>query len=145
MSISAPHLASQASPHPTSLSRPFWDGCRDHKLLFQRCSHCHRSNFDPAPVCPWCRTNTLEWEESSGTGSIYSWSVVWQAPTPAFVVPYVAIIAKLLEDFYMVSDLVHADPSELRMDLPIVVKFEDFDDFTLPYFQPSATIGSPKE
>ena len=53
-------------PEPNSVSEPFWEGCREGKLLFQRCLECGKANFDPAAACRNCLSTQLEWEESGG-------------------------------------------------------------------------------
>ena len=49
-------------PHPTDVSRPFWDGCKDHKLSAQRCRSCERLFFPPKPACIDCLSPELVFE-----------------------------------------------------------------------------------
>ena len=58
-------------PDPNSVSEPFWEGCRDGKLLFQRCLECGRPNFDPVAACRNCLSTRLEWEESHIAGAVH--------------------------------------------------------------------------
>ena len=58
---------------------------------------------------------------------------------PAFAdqVPYNAIVVRLEEGPYMVSNLVDFAPEELRVDLPVEVTFTDVSDgVALPHFRP---------
>lgn len=125
-------------PRPTALSRPFWDGCRDGALRFQRCRDCGTAVFIPQPVCTGCFGDGLEWVESSGRGSVYSHTVVHRPPSPGFAVPYVVVIAELEEGWHMLSNLVDCDPEEVRIGMPIEVVFvRKSDEITLPCFRPT--------
>ena len=122
-------------PMPTSVSQPFWDGCRDRRLLYQRCQECDAVIFDPAAACRVCLSPRLEWEESRGEGSVYSWTVVWRPQTPAFTVPYAVIIVDLDEGYQMLSSLIDSDTDVLRQGLRVRVEFRDMsEEITLPYF-----------
>jgi uncharacterized OB-fold protein len=124
-------------PEPTSISEPFWDGCREHKLLFQRCKECGHPNFDPVAACRRCLSTNLDWEESRGEGSVYSWTVVWRPQTPAFTVPYAVIIIDMDEGYQMLSSLIDCDSGVLAKGLRVEVDFREMSDtITLPYFRP---------
>jgi uncharacterized OB-fold protein len=41
-----------AAPGP--LTAPFWQGCAEQTLLFQRCGACAAANFTPAENCRQC-------------------------------------------------------------------------------------------
>jgi uncharacterized OB-fold protein len=131
-----PEYAKDVMPRMTAASSRFWEGCRNHELLFQRCSRCARAVFDPAYLCPWCLSSELNWEKSAGHGTIYSWSHVRRAPTVAFYSEYTVVIGKLAEGFYMLSNLVNVpNGMPLQKDLAISVTFVDFPEFSLPYFE----------
>jgi uncharacterized OB-fold protein len=125
-------------PDPTSVSEPFWEACREGKLLFQRCQNCGKAVFDPAVACRFCLSTELTWEESEGEGSIYSWSVVWRPQTPAFTVPYAVIIVDMDEGYQMLSSLIDCDTDILAKGLRVQVDFREMSDtITLPYFRPA--------
>jgi len=125
-------------PRPTALSRPHWDGCREGVLRFQRCRDCGAAVFIPQPVCPGCFGDGLRWVESSGRGTVYSYTVVHRPPSPAFAVPYVVVIAELEEGWHMLSNLVACDPADVSVDMPIEVVFErESAEITLPRFRPA--------
>jgi uncharacterized OB-fold protein len=125
-------------PEPTSISEPFWDGCREGKLLFQRCLECGTPNFDPVVACRRCLSTRLEWEESAGLGSIYSWTVIWRPQTPAFTVPYAVAIIDIDEGYQMLSGIIDCDTDVLAKGLRVQVDFREMSDvITLPYFRPA--------
>jgi hypothetical protein len=126
-------------PRPTALSRPHWDGCRDGRLLVQRCTACQAYVFIPQPICTRCQSPALAWVESSGRGVVYSYTVVHRPPRPAFAAPYVVAIVALDEGWHMLTNLVDCAPAEVRVGLPVEVSFRRVsDEITLPCFRPRA-------
>jgi uncharacterized OB-fold protein len=125
-------------PHPSPVSQPYWDGCRSGKLLFQRCHDCDGVTHTPAAVCAHCMSSRLTWEESAGFGTVYSWTTVWRPQTPAFEVPYTAVIVEMSEGWQILSNLVGCEHDECRVGMPVRVEFHPLDDeITLPYFRPA--------
>ena len=123
-------------PVPTDTSQPFWDACRENKLLYQRCQACGAALFNPAASCRRCLSPDLSWEESAGQGAVYSWTVVWRPQTPAFTVPYAVIIIDMDEGYQMLSSLIDCDADVLRLGLRVKVDFRPIsDEITLPYFR----------
>lgn len=126
-------------PRPTELSRPFWEGTRRHQLLLQRCLRCGAYRFTPQVLCRECHGEDYEWAATSGRGTLYSFTTIWQPQTPAFQedVPYVLAIVQLQEGPLMLTNLVGCAGEALRIDLPVVVQFEDVtDEITLYKFRP---------
>jgi uncharacterized OB-fold protein len=125
-------------PRPTELSQPHWDGCRAGKLLVQRCRQCDNYVFIPQPRCTQCQANELAWVESSGRGTVYSYSVVHRAPRPQFAVPYIVAVIALEEGWHMLSNLLDCDVNNVSVGLPVRVLFKPMtDSITLPYFVPA--------
>ena len=57
-------------PRPTPVSRPYWDACREGRLLLQRCDSCGKHQFYPRILCSHCGGSTLAWAEASGRGTV---------------------------------------------------------------------------
>ena len=53
-------------PEPTPETRHFWEGCKDGKLLLQRCPDTGRAYFPPRPFSPYTGTRNVEVFEASG-------------------------------------------------------------------------------
>lgn len=122
-------------PHPTDLSRPHWDGCRDGKLLVQHCRGCATYVFIPQPCCTQCQSAELEWVESSGRGVVYSYTTVHRAPRPQFDVPYVVAIIAMEEGWHMLSNVLDCPPADIAIGLAVRVRFKKMNsEVTLPYF-----------
>lgn len=125
-------------PVVTEESRPFWEGCRQGKLLLQYCGQCQRYQFYPRLYCMQCGSNALRWVEASGRGVIYSYTIIRQSKSPEFMsdTPYNVAIVQLEEGPRMLSNIVDADPSELGVDLTVTVEFDQVSEgISLPRFR----------
>jgi uncharacterized OB-fold protein len=129
-------------PHPmTPEARPFWDGCREGKLMLPKCRECGHVFFYPRVVCPKCHARSLTWVESRGRGTLYSFEIAYQAFQKAWKIkpPYVLAMVELDEGPRILSNLINVepDPKALRCDMPVEVVFTKVtDEITLPLFQP---------
>jgi uncharacterized OB-fold protein len=127
-------------PRPNRLSRPFWDGCKRHELLLQRCNACGHIWFPPAPRCPTCLSADHAWSRASGRGKVWSWIVMWQRYFPAFEteIPYNVAYVELEEGPRLMTNLVGVEAAAIRCDMPVEVVFEDVTpEISLPKFRPA--------
>jgi len=125
-------------PQPTPESKPFFDALKQHRLLIQRCRECGYAYYYPRPFCPACLSASVEWEEASGKGKLYSFVINHRA-APGFVAPYVIAVVELNEGPRMMTNLigVEPDPEMVRCEMQVEIVFDDVDDnFTLPRFRP---------
>jgi uncharacterized OB-fold protein len=132
---------SKPLPAPDVETRPFWDGCRQGKLLIQRCEACGHVRFPPTHFCPKCHSTDQAWVESSGRGRVFSWIVV-RHPVPRDIyagdVPYVVALITLDEGVRIASNIVGVAPEAVTADMPVRVAFRDATpDITLPLFEPA--------
>ena len=124
-------------PSPTALSQPHWDGCREGRLMVQRCRDCTTYVFIPQPRCTACHADALEWVESSGRGTVYSYTVVHRAPRPQFETPYVVAIIELEEGWHMLSNVIGCAVDAVDVGMPVTARFTGMsEEITLPYFVP---------
>lgn len=124
-------------PHPTRVSRPFWEACARHELLVQRCTDCGRLTFVPQAFCRHCLSRSLEWTPSGGRGELYSYTVVWRPQTPAFETPYVVGIVRLDDGYDMLTNIVGCDPEKVRVGMRVRADWDDRKPgVTLPVFRP---------
>ena len=123
-------------PRPTELSEPYWAACREGRLTVQRCKSCDGYVFIPQPCCGTCLSEDLEWVESSGRGMLYSFTTVYRPQQPTFEVPYTVIVVELEEGYYMLSNLIGVEPSEIKIGTPLEVFFEErSEEISLPLFR----------
>jgi hypothetical protein len=121
-------------PRPSKTSQPFWDACRERRLLIQQCTSCAGYVFIPQEFCPHCLATALRWVEAAGTGSIVTFTVVWRPQTPAFETPYVIAVVMLDEGVDLLTNLVDVDPAQVAIGDRVRVSFVDVEDMTLPFF-----------
>ncbi len=120
-------------------SKEFWDGCRRHELLLQRCKQCKGYHYPPAPVCPSCFSTDVVWEKVSGKGEVYTFIIVRRALNPDWEpeVPYVVAVIELNEGVRMMSNIVGCRPEDVKIGMKVEVTFEDVtENATLPKFKP---------
>lgn len=105
-------------PALDSLTTPFWEGCRQRRLLVQRCPATGNLLFPPRYRSPWAPELAPEWVEVSGRGTI------WSAAEPhpplvepfASLAPYNIVIVSLAEDpgVRLVGNLVAGSEAEIN-------------------------------
>ncbi|MBI4766900.1 MAG: Zn-ribbon domain-containing OB-fold protein [Deltaproteobacteria bacterium] len=124
-------------PFPTQDTREYWEGCRRHELLIQRCRECGVFRFYPRPMCPDCNSLDSEWIKAGGKGRVYSWTVAVRQFHPAFEVPYIIAIVELEEGVRMTTNVINCKPEDLYVGMPVGVVFEDVtEEATIPKFEP---------
>jgi uncharacterized protein len=119
-------------------SQPFWDAAKHGRLLIQRCEECGRAQHYPRPFCVSCWSDHVSWEEASGRGQLYTYSIVYMNDLPPFAerVPYVAAAVDLVEGPRIMTNIVGADPADLRVGASVVVDFQPLtEDITAPVFR----------
>ncbi len=129
-------------PQPTAETAAYWEGCRKHQLLIQRCTQCGRYQFYPRIICTACMSDGVEWVQASGHGRVLSFTVIHRAVSAAYKaeVPYVLALIELDEGPTMMSNVVELDPESVAIGLPVEVTFEDWsDEITIPKFRPSGS------
>jgi uncharacterized OB-fold protein len=129
-------------PIPDNVTTEFWDAAKERRLLFQRCRDCGARQSFPQAFCRGCLSENLEWNEASGKGRIYSYTVVHRPPTAAFQedVPYTVALVQLEEGVRMMGSIVGIEPDDVRVDMPVSVVFDDITPaIALPRFRPEGT------
>ncbi|MBV8950044.1 MAG: Zn-ribbon domain-containing OB-fold protein [Actinobacteria bacterium] len=134
-----PDVALRPRPTVTALTEPFWAGTRAGELRVQRCSDCGRLRWTPLSACPSCWSERARWVPMSGRATVHTFTVVHRAMDPrAFSAPYVLAVVELDEGPHMLTNLVDVDPDEVRVGMPVIVRFERVDDEITVYpFSPA--------
>jgi uncharacterized protein len=130
-------------PQPDQLTAPFWQGCREHRLLIQRCQACGHYIHWPRPVCRFCLSTDLAPEEVSGQATLYTYTLVLQPFHPYYAdkVPYLLATVELVEQpkLMFFTRLTDCTEDDLKIGLPMTVTYEDAAaDLTFPLFRPAA-------
>ncbi len=131
---------SKPLPVPDLVTARFWEAAREHKLLLQRCGDCGVFQFFPQSHCRSCLSESLNWVEASGRGTIYSYTIIRRAPSAAFVqdIPYVVTLVELDEGVRMMSNVVGCVPEEVSVGMKVEVLFDHAtDEIAIPKFRPA--------
>ncbi len=125
-------------PEIDEFNKEYWEGCKRHELLVQRCSDCGRLRFPPRPMCPECMSFKVTWTKMSGKAKVMSWCVAHPPVLPAFqdVAPYAAVLVELAEGPRMITNLTDVGVDKIEMGMPVEVVFDSVsEDITLPKFK----------
>ena len=129
-------------PQPTPETEAYWEGCRKHELLLQRCVQCGEAQFYPRILCTKCMSENLDWVKASGRGRVLTFTIVRRAVSEAYVadVPYVVALVRLDEGPVMMSNVVQCNPETVIVGSRVEVLFEDWsDEVSIPQFRPVST------
>lgn len=124
-------------PRVTPETEFFWTSGADGRLRFQRCTTCGLLVHPPGPICPACRTRTLEPTPVSGRATVASFTVNHQPWIPGFDPPYVVAIVEIEEQpsVRLMTNVVGIDPAAMAVGLPVRVVFAEYEDVWLPLFE----------
>lgn len=125
-------------PALTPDSKTYWEGCKRHELLIQRCKECGKYRFEPRIICPNCTSMDTEWTKAGGKGKVWSFGVCHQLYDPAWKedIPYVIGVIELEEGVKMVSNIIDCKPEDVKIGMKVEVIFEDVtEEITLPKFR----------
>ncbi|WP_236791873.1 Zn-ribbon domain-containing OB-fold protein [Amycolatopsis sp. GM8] len=111
-------------------ARPFREGLlklAPPRLLGSRCDRCATVSFPAREFCPGCRAvDAIAETELSPAGSVYSFTVVRQAP-PGIAVPYVLAYVDLPEGVRVLAQVSGVAPEEVTIGLPVHLELTAFD------------------
>jgi hypothetical protein len=88
-------------------------------------------------MCPSCHALEQEVVDLAGTGVVYSYSILHHPQHPSFGYPVIAALIDLDEGVRILSNLVDIPPEDVRIGMPVEVRFEPTrDDMAVPVFGP---------
>ncbi|HOJ52519.1 MAG TPA: Zn-ribbon domain-containing OB-fold protein [Syntrophales bacterium] len=124
-------------PHVGPDNILFWEGCKRHQLVFQKCTSCGHVRWPPSHICPLCHAFATEEVVSAGRGKIYSYVVYHFAYHPALVeeLPYVVALVELEEGPRILSNIVGENLSDLDCELPVELIWDEQGEIPLPKFR----------
>jgi 3-hydroxyacyl-CoA dehydrogenase len=97
---------------------PFWQAAEQGRLLLKRCQACSQLHFYPRVRCPFCLSDRTEWVESSGRGTLYSFTIAARAATPT-----APAVIELEEGVRLTSVVLDADVHALAIGDPVEIYF----------------------
>jgi uncharacterized OB-fold protein len=108
-------------PEVTALTAPYWEAAERGAVALQRCLDCGHVWHPPMPTCPHGTAHRIEWFDATGAGSLHSVTAVHHAAHPAVGerLPYLVALVDLVEGPRIITTLLDADESGVRMGMPV--------------------------
>jgi uncharacterized OB-fold protein len=132
---------SRPMPVPTPTTQPFWDALAEHTIRIQYSPSAQRYVFYPRILAPGTLADDLQWREISGMGVLITFTVAHRPVAPHFAddVPHIIAVAQWDEGPRFATEIVNAEPSQLKVGMRIRPVFVDFpeDEITLLRYEPA--------
>lgn len=98
----------------------FWQALSAGRFLIRRCHGCGETHWYPRAICPFCTSADTFWDDGSGSGTIYSYTIMRRTRTP-----YAVAFVKLAEGPIMMSNIVDADFDDIRIGRAVVLAIKE--------------------
>jgi uncharacterized OB-fold protein len=110
---------------PSPETAGYWEAVARRELVLKYSPAASRYYHPKRIVCTETGSPDLEWRRASGRGTVYSFSEVHRAPSPAFAaaVPYTVGIVALEEGVHLFTRLI-AGSSPIAIGAPVTVDFQ---------------------
>lgn len=119
------------APRVLPESLPFWQAADEGRYLVKKCKNCGQVHHYPRDICPFCLSEDTVWQDSPGTGVLYTFSTMGKDDA-AYTLAYVT----LDEGVTVMSNLVDCDPAQVRIGDRVKVVFKPTDGHAVPMFTP---------
>ena len=111
----------------------YFDAAAAGKLMLKKCGDCGEHHHFPRALCPFCFSDKTEWVEASGSGTVYTYSVMRRAP-----VPYAIAYVTLAEGPTIMSNIVDCDLDTVKVGQKVKVTFKTTEGgVSMPVFAPA--------
>jgi uncharacterized OB-fold protein len=111
----------------------FFDGTAAGQFLLRHCAACGAVSAPQAAQCERCCSTALDWRPAAGDAVLISWTVTHsraagpQGDAPGTTSRVIVGIAELAEGPWWWSQVIDADPAQLRVGLPLRISFQRHD------------------
>ena len=105
------------APIPDPTTAPFWEACKEGRLMIGLCRDTGRHFFPPRGVSPFTLSPDVELVAASGAGVVYSFTVMRTKE------PYVAAMVELAEGPRVFTNLVEVAPEDVRIGMAVRLAF----------------------
>jgi uncharacterized OB-fold protein len=85
-------------------AKVYWDGIAEERILLRRCIDCGRHSHPRQEACENCFSPRLEWVQTNGSGTIYSFSTIHRAPHQR-PVPYTVGLIMMPEQVCLFAEI----------------------------------------
>jgi len=106
----------------------FFDGTAAGQFLLRHCPACGTFSAPQAVQCERCSSTALDWRPASADAVLISWTVAHSKPDARGETSRTILgIGELAEGPWWWSQIVAADPAELRTGAPLRISFQRHD------------------
>ena len=133
------HEWTRPLPAPDPVSTPYWEAAARGELLIQRCPACGNRQHYPRAVCTTCG-ETPEWEQASGRGTIYTFTVIRQNYARPFrdELPYVVAMVDLEEGPRLMGNVTGCEVDDVHIGMPVEMHTEvAAEGIGVPFWRPA--------
>jgi uncharacterized OB-fold protein len=127
--MSAEEIPRRPVPAPDELTLPYWEASNRGELAIQRCGGCKTYQHPALAVCFSCGSDQLAYERVSGRGTIYSYTITYDARTPAFTArqPYALVWVELVEQprLRILANMPETPLGDVRIGASVEAYFEE--------------------
>lgn len=121
-------------------TEPYWTACKEHKLMLPKCGDCEFYVELGASHCRHCLSQNIQWQEHSGKGKVYSFTIVRFPVIPSLAdsVPYVPAVIELdgVDGLRLISNVVDASLENIDVGSSVELFWHDREDgVSLPRFK----------
>ncbi|RHW26355.1 hypothetical protein D0Z08_14905 [Nocardioides immobilis] len=104
---------------------PYWSAAREGRLVLARCSVCGATPWMPRPFCSTHPRAVVEWIETGGRATIYSWTTVMKGEGVfKDSSPYVLAVVELEDGPRILTNVVTGDDEHLCIGQPVSAVFD---------------------
>jgi uncharacterized OB-fold protein len=122
--VSAQYPLPAPDPHIDADSAAFWAATLAGRLLLGHCPACAETFWYPRPLCPQCGAWGADTVEASGHGTVETFSRIFRGVGEyAAAAPYYLAYVRLDEGPVLLTNLVDAEPEDVRIGAPVRVVF----------------------
>ena len=126
-------------PQLDNVNQEYWQAAREGRLLIQQCPQCGHRQWYPRALCTQCAADP-EWLETSGRGTVHTFTVIRQQGIPAFKaeLPYAVVMVELEEGPRVFGSMPGVDVDAIEIGMAVEVYFlAAADDTGVPYWRPA--------
>ncbi|MCG8670583.1 MAG: OB-fold domain-containing protein [Pseudomonadales bacterium] len=137
-SSSGPMKINRVAPIENYDNEHYWEGLRQGKLLIQRCTSCGTLRHPPQPMCECCQSTEWDTIESTGKGTVYTFTVMHYPEIPPFDYPNAIVLVDLEEGVRLVSQLENCKPEDIEIGMAVEMEIKEVQEgMSLPIFKPA--------
>jgi len=90
---------------------PYFAAAAEGRLLVKTCNACAQAHHYPRTFCPFCWSSDVAWSDATGTGVIYTFSIMRRGASGPYCIAYVT----LDEGPVMMTNIVDVDLDDIRI------------------------------